>query len=129
MPHTSDRWSPRCSPILRGIAPSAEVALEMSDGFFCFLFAVLRPVALPAVVRVAMGYELYPNFAAEQTTIRANARAESYNRVIPSRSGVRKRNILRLVSSDGRKKEWLDLNDHRDHDGAAFDRLLHGSRC
>jgi hypothetical protein len=70
------------------MAPSAEVVLETSDGFFCFLFAVLRPVALLAVVRVAMGYELYPNFCGEQTTIRAIVRAESYIRVILTRSGA-----------------------------------------
>lgn len=55
----------------------------MSGTFFCCFFAVLRPLALLAVVRVAMGYELYPIFEQEQTTIRAIVRAESYTHVIP----------------------------------------------
>jgi hypothetical protein len=82
------------------MAPSAEVVLDMIDGFFCFLFAVLRPVALLAVVRVAMGYILYPNFKPEQTTIRAISRAESYNRVVRWRSGVNAANISAALTPE-----------------------------
>ena len=93
----------------------------MSDGFFCFFFAVLRPLALLAVVRVAMGYELYPMSGEEQTTIRAIVRAESYSRVILSRSGVRESHIWPSWTPEG----VLDLDDDGEYDRAAFDRLLH----
>ena len=60
----------------------------MSGTFFCCFFAVLRPLALLAVVRVAMGCQLYPMSDVEQTTIRAICRAESYIGVIYLNFGV-----------------------------------------
>jgi hypothetical protein len=100
------------------------VVLETSDGFFCFLFAVLRPLALLAVVRVAMGYELYPMFEQEQTTIRAIVRAESYTHVIPVCSCAAWCNVVPRT-----KRPWLDLDDHGEYDGATVDRLLHSTCC
>ena len=82
MPHTSVRCSPSISPVFRGTAPSAEVVLFRNDFFFGCLRAVLRPLTPPCVVRVAMGYELYPTNREAPTTLRAWVRAKSYTRVI-----------------------------------------------
>ena len=60
---------PSWSPTFPGTAPSAEVVRFRIDCFFFFfLVAVLRPLARPDVVRVAMGPQLYPMRVIQPTT-------------------------------------------------------------